>query len=517
MKELIAIVTCHASKYRDRANAQRATWAQHAKACGYDLKFFLGRPPNWEQPCEDEIFLDVDDGYHCMPAKTRALCQWALAARYDYLFKTDDDVYVNMAALRKAPKYPHDYVGRFRGPSGGYPADYASGYAYWLSKKAMKIVAAGELTDDWAEDRWVANLLAKHGIAGWSDDRSYVACYPPVLPELIFDGQLRHRVAWCEFPPALMLRMYTLHNANRTVAQPVTLRAVPLPGNAPRFVEAEPEQTIEIKRKPKDLSKLCVLIKTFLRDGYLFDCMAGIENNLPEVKMVIIDDGHPTLLKDLLYDRLRKAGHVCEYVPYDSGFGEKSNIAIQYYDRPYVLIASDDFDLSDSVTRHGIEMMVQVLDGNPDIAVASGRVANNPYEAILEIDGDTVNERPLRPTDPPWVDKDGVRFRPCDLTVNYSVIRTAVLGKDKGQACWDGGEVKIGGGEHGAFYMDLKKEGHKVVVVAGANVETFRYDPSKQAPLYDSMRARARQPGRVCLKRRGINRWILQDGSVELT
>jgi hypothetical protein len=519
MKELIAIVTCHSHKYRDRAAACRVTWAQHAEACGYTLKFFLGRAPSGEKPLPDEVFLDVRDGYADMPAKVQAVYAWALEQGFDYVFKTDDDVYLNMMALRVAPHAPHDYVGRFRGASGGYPADYASGYGYWLSRKAMELIVAAKLTDDTAEDRWVANTLAAAGVAGYSDDQSYLACYPPTLPEMVFANEIRNRVAWCEYPPDLMRRMYQLHRSTKTVARPVILRPVPLPRDfkAAQTLTQEP-QPIIIERKRKDLSKLCVLIKTFLRDGYLFDCVAGLERHFPEVRMVIMDDGRPAPGKDAMYARLRAAGHTCQYMTFDSGFGAKSNAAIAHYDRPYVLIASDDFDFNDDATRHGVEMMTELLDAREDIAVASGRVANNPYEAMLQVDGDTVAEIPLHKATGSWesLEPSGVRYHLCDLTVNYSVIRTSVLGKGPGKVKWDGGKVKIGGGEHGAFYLDLKSEGHKVAIVAGANVETLRYNPAKQDPTYDAMRGRAREPGRICLRRRGFKRWILQDGTVEI-
>lgn len=513
MRPLIAIITCHAQKYRERADAQRATWAQHAAKCGFDLKFFLGRPPVPEyRPADDEIFLDVDDGYSGMPAKMKAMCAWAAANEYEYVFKTDDDCYVSMAALMSLLPRGKDYVGRFRGPSGGYPADYASGYGYWLSNLAMRLVANAPLSEDWAEDRWVANTLARAGIAGYTDDRNYVACYPPVSPRMVFSGGHRFAAVWCEYPPPLMREMY-FHHCHQKFYPPFHgLTRVPLPNERP--VEPLPKQSAIIVQTPrKDLSKVCVLVKTFLRDGYLFDCVRAIEATLPEVKIVIMDDGMTSYAKNKLYDDLRAKGHVCEYLPYDSGFGEKSNAAIKHYDREYVLIASDDFDFSDPYVRPGIERLVTVMDNVP-LMVASGRVDNNPYESLLERNGDTVREIPLKMGD--WDECQNINYKLCDLTVNYSLIRTRVLGSGPRQVKWDGGEVKIGGGEHGAFFLDLKEHGHKVAFVPGVNINTMRYDPKKQDAIYDRMRGRARQPGRVCLRRRGLKRWILADGTVEL-
>src|SRR5208282_2768868 len=124
-----------------------------------------------------------------------------------------------------------------------------------------------------------------------------------------------------------------------------------------------------------NLHKVDVLIKTFLRDAFLLETVAAIEECLPEVRMVIVDDGDATKAKSYLYARLRLAGHSVIEMPWDSGFGSKSNEALVHYARPYVLIASDDFDFRPSSVREGILKLVEVLDDGY-VDIASGRVAN---------------------------------------------------------------------------------------------------------------------------------------------
>jgi hypothetical protein len=81
--------------------------------------------------------------------------------------------------------------------------------------------------------------------------------------------------------------------------------------------------------------------------------------------------------------------------------------------------------------------------------------------------------------------------------------------------------VKIGGGEHAAFFLDLQKTYWGVAYVEGANIcqlrPTLITDEYRawNSPEYPKMRGRARQPGRPCLKARGIDTYILGDGSVE--
>ena len=506
MRRLIAVVTCHAGKYRERANAQRETWVKTVPGSPFDLKFFLGTPPTPDiVPQPDEVFLPVDDGYHGMPAKVQAMCKWAFDAGYDYVFKTDDDCYISIANLLAAPHAPHDYVGRFRGPSGGYPADYASGFGYHLSRRAMEVVASAPLNGDWAEDRYVATVLAAAGIQGWTDTQHYVACYPGVVPEHIFHGGLRWAAVWCEYPPALIRRCHQIWSRTRPpTPNPVQLKAVPIPG-ANRPVPAAPNDkppdgtayvsqptpnsVIVPRRKMADLNTVCVLLKTFLRDGFLLDTVRMFEKEYPEIRMVIMDDGYPTSAKDAMYQRLQNLGHTCEYLPFDSGFGAKANAAIRHFDRPYVLVGADDFNFDEPGVREGIERMVTVIDGVPALGVASGRVDNHPYKGFLSYGGNFIKETALTMGD--WLEVNGVEYKLCNLTVNYSIVRTeALLGKNERPPIRWKEEFKIGG-EHFWFFYDMGKAGWQTAFVPGVNIAQRKYEPSKIHPDYGKYRGRA--------------------------
>jgi hypothetical protein len=257
-----------------------------------------------------------------------------------------------------------------------------------------------------------------------------------------------------------------------------------------------------------------VMIKTFLRDGYLLACLEGLEKHFPDATTVVVDDGREDRLKITKYAAMRERGDAVLWMTFDSGFGAKANEAMKYIrenrpDLEYVLIGSDDFEFDVNV-RVGVEAMKKVLDANPDIAVASGRVNGKPYEFIWEKSDGTLKEvcRYHRSGE-----VDGVKFHTCDLTVNFSLIRISALRGHR----WDGGDVKIGGGEHAAFFLDLKREGHKVAYVEGANIREFQFNPHWMQVDYPKMRARARKPGRPCLKKRGIDKYILANGTEELS
>ena len=131
-----------------------------------------------------------------------------------------------------------------------------------------------------------------------------------------------------------------------------------------------------------DLSKVSIGIKTFLRDSHLFDAIAAIRSTMPQVQIVIADDGRLTEEKQKLYSELRQNGHVIGEFAFDSGFGMKSNWIAQNFCRDYLLIASDDFDFHPASVVRGIEKLMDVLD-NTDVDIASGRVNGQPYEFLF--------------------------------------------------------------------------------------------------------------------------------------
>lgn len=484
LKVLIAIVSCNREEWRRRVKAQRATWARPDSRA--DIRYFYGR--GWEgERTSDEIYLDVPDDYNSLVAKTLAVFAWALERGYDFVFKTDDDVYVSVDRLLASGFEQYDYSGRLRGASGKVPAAYCSGLGYWISRRAMEIVVAADPGKEIAEDRFVGNALYSRGIIGRADyryavthskDNSVSACEGPRNGNNI--------IASCEYEPEAM---YKVHRAYLH-----------------EFATSVPS------RASGPLSNIAVMVKTFLRDGYLTKTIEGLRKNLPEVKIVIADDGYHNKSKFSMYAKLRDEGHSTIILPFDVGFGAKANATLPDLDRQYVLIASDDFNFHDKNARIGVERLARVLENDPSITIASGRVNNRAYEHILYVERNTVTERAgyreSRET-------EGVRYHLCDLTVNYSLIRRSALGE--GKLSWDGGEVKIGGGEHGAFFLDAMRAGLKTAFVEGVNINEHISSPFDFHYAYPDYRRRAKQLGRSCLKRRGIDRWQLATGVWEET
>lgn len=113
----------------------------------------------------------------------------------------------------KACEVPRfDYVGNVRGATGEYPAPYASGFSYWLSRRAMLIIANASLTKDTSEDRWVGNTLAKVGIFPANDQYHYryIAAHQDLQFIWLLPSVVGHSATYAEFNPARMLKMHKL-------------------------------------------------------------------------------------------------------------------------------------------------------------------------------------------------------------------------------------------------------------------------------------------------------------------
>ena len=250
-----------------------------------------------------------------------------------------------------------------------------------------------------------------------------------------------------------------------------------------------------------DLSQVSIGVKTFLRDAKLLNTIAAISRTMPEVTMIIADCGDHSEEKDGIYADMAREGHTILQMPFDAGFGAMSNAIAGALKTEYLLIGSDDFDFNPPSVRKGIEELASVLDAT-DIDIASGRL-RGPYEFTLEDLGDTIIEHRVETlTSPPrpW-------YIECDLTVNYSLIKKRVFEK----VSWDN-EVKIGGCEHGMFFLDVKRAGFKVAYVPGVQISEQQGEDSER---YKQFRSRANSRSRPCCDSRGIRKYVLGTGQVD--
>jgi len=228
------------------------------------------------------------------------------------------------------------------------------------------------------------------------------------------------------------------------------------------------------------LQDVTILITTFLRPGYLERCVQGAKINLSECVLLVVDDSE---IKSPLANI---------ELPFDSGLAMKRNVGVAACKTKYLLLGCDDFDFSTLEARQGVEKLIKILDENPEIDIAGGRVDGHPYEGNLEYaPGEYIREHRVigNPNNP---------FTPVDLTVNYFMGRTEIMK----QFPWPE-EMRIGG-EHVCFFLDLKHAGRKVVWVPGVNINTLYLGIALnvQDPRYGGYRRRAINLGHPLMKKR---------------
>lgn len=176
MKILIAIMCCH--ERQEYAEASRQTWIKDIR--GADYKIFYGRGNHDLK--DDEIQLDVPDGYYNLITKIYGIVQWAYSHGYDYILKCDDDVYVLPARLVSSDFSKYDFIG---GESFGIDecnrlfryqnTVLAPGGCWWLSRKSMQAMLSRPQPGEGADEPWVADVLKNSGIPVRIDNR--IGCY----------------------------------------------------------------------------------------------------------------------------------------------------------------------------------------------------------------------------------------------------------------------------------------------------------------------------------------------------
>ena len=204
MKCLIAVVNCH--KRLAYQQCIRETWLPLVKDT--DVRFFLG--PSTREPEENEVFLDCDDSYEGLPSKVRAIVRWALSQGYDYVCKLDDDVVIKPAQFLATGFQNYDFTGH-RNDIREFPVPF--GFAYWMNRRAMQLVADADLPKDNNDEAHVTKTLSKAFIklhhepryvmyTGQRSDfvpkreRALRAPRRPAPAEVIYPEQL---VAWCMY------------------------------------------------------------------------------------------------------------------------------------------------------------------------------------------------------------------------------------------------------------------------------------------------------------------------------
>lgn len=163
MRPVILITSC--VPHLVRAEQCRKTWLA---AWGNRIPYVFVYGHERTKEFADEIVLPVDDSYIGLPSKIQASHRWALDQGYDYILKTDCDMYVHIPRLLDSGFEKHSYSGNFHWD------DFALGGSYWLDKRASQILVEQPLPPwpaNGGDDVWVGRIMKDSGIVGHHDPR----------------------------------------------------------------------------------------------------------------------------------------------------------------------------------------------------------------------------------------------------------------------------------------------------------------------------------------------------------
>jgi len=228
---LLCLFSCHEYSYTsagfkdwftrpivDRLAGIRESWWKDITC---DHKIFKGFGGG-RIPQLDEIFVPAIDDYHHSVDKIKGIIKYALDNSYDRIFKIDDDCYLHYDRLMSNVPTA-DYVGSGRGwdveSSKRFPTDFAPGFSYWLSHRAMEIVLKAPM-GCWAEDRAVGETLKREGIRLTTDHR-YHLTRPTKTCQYISDDELYKPNDWISVHSLSPQQMIKYHSSSTVITQQV--------------------------------------------------------------------------------------------------------------------------------------------------------------------------------------------------------------------------------------------------------------------------------------------------------
>lgn len=198
------------------------------------------------------------------------------------------------------------------------------------------------------------------------------------------------------------------------------------------------------------IENVTAVIKTFLRDDYLYACVRSLRETYPDIKIIVGDGGRPSQTKR---DYVESLGGEYYELPFDCGIAVGRNTLVGKVKTDFVLIGDDDFYYEQESNLEAMLTLLEISD------VAGGGVRQDGkllgYQGFMRIEGDHLQYQRLLLD--AWENHKGLRYKPCDLTFNFFIGKRDVLLA----AGWDE-NIKVAY-EHSDFFLTLKELGYKVV------------------------------------------------------
>lgn len=204
----VLVGICSAVGNRERRDAVRETWLSSPPASVVCLFFVGGGEALPDEP--DTVALGVPDTYNELPWKVLAFFRHAVESfEFDWLFKCDDDTYLDLGRLPELVPAGHDLVGNEFLTERGSPS---GGAGYLLSRALVeKLAGLDTIPRTGAEDVLIGEAAVRLGARALATER---LCWNNSrFPERDNDVVTSH---WCS--PG---RLRTIHAALRESAEVV--------------------------------------------------------------------------------------------------------------------------------------------------------------------------------------------------------------------------------------------------------------------------------------------------------
>lgn len=188
---VVGIITC--AKNKDKMDEIRSTWAKDLETYGIKHFFILGDASAKETYVKDDIiYVNCFDNYESLPKKVFLFYEYiAKNMSFDYVFKIDDDCYVNIENLFATYFWNYDYFGKIVATheedlnrswhfgkcesvslnSIAYSVPYygewcGGGFGYFLSRNAITALQTkkDQICNDLYEDKAIGDALRQSGI-----------------------------------------------------------------------------------------------------------------------------------------------------------------------------------------------------------------------------------------------------------------------------------------------------------------------------------------------------------------
>jgi GT2 family glycosyltransferase len=204
------------------------------------------------------------------------------------------------------------------------------------------------------------------------------------------------------------------------------------------------------------LKDVTALIKTFLRDDYLFMCVQSLRDVYPDIHIVVADDGRCGPTKESALRRLGVERYI--RLPYDVGTCAGRNVLIDACQTPFFLLGDDDFFYDEQARLWDLRAMMSVADMAGGAVSYLGQVGH--YEANL-VFHETPKHVTCEDIDRNYLEYQAaphqrIRYAKTDIVFNFFIGKTDVARRIR----WDENLHAI---DHDDFFLSAYRAGASVV------------------------------------------------------